>query len=138
MTEHGDRGRGQASSVVPDPVAADVAALAAGELSDPHRLLGPHSAGRGAVVLREREEFELEALTPKAEAWERRNRQAFLDGYLAAEGIADLLPPSADDVDLALRAWELDKAVYEVAYERDHRPDWVEIPQSAIGRLIAG
>jgi 1,4-alpha-glucan branching enzyme len=43
MSEH-------ASSVAPDPVAADVAALAAGELGDPHRLLGPHSAGQGTVV----------------------------------------------------------------------------------------
>ena len=91
-----------------------------------------------AVVLREREDFELEALAPKAEAWEARNRAAFLDGYFSADGIDDLLPPSRSDADRALRAWELDKAVYEVAYERDHRPDWVDIPESAIGRLTRG
>ena len=88
-----------------------------------------------AVVLREREDFELEALVPKAEAWEQRNRRAFLDGYFSTDGIDELLPPSRDDADRALRAWELDKAVYEVAYERDHRPDWVHIPETAIGRL---
>jgi maltokinase len=91
-----------------------------------------------AVVLREREEFELEALAPKAEAWEARNRTAFLDGYLSTEGIAELLPPAQEDVVLALRAWELDKAVYEIAYERDHRPDWVDIPEAAIARLTGG
>ena len=91
-----------------------------------------------AVVLREREEFELETLAPKAEAWERRNRKAFLDGYLSTDGIDDLLPPASEDTDRALRAWELDKAVYEVAYERDHRPDWADIPQTAIARLTAG
>jgi predicted trehalose synthase len=89
-------------------------------------------------VLREREEFELEALAPKGEAWERRNRAAFLEGYFGTEGIGALLPPSQDDVLTALTAWELDKAVYEVAYERDHRPDWVDIPTSAIARLVPG
>ena len=91
-----------------------------------------------AVVLREREDFELEALAPKAEAWERRNRQAFLDGYFSTDGIGALLPPAQEDADRALRAWELDKAVYEVAYERDHRPDWVEIPETAIARILTG
>ena len=91
-----------------------------------------------AVVLREREDFELEALTPKGAAWEQRNRNAFLDGYFATDGIDELLPPAQEDVGTALRAWELDKAVYEVHYERDHRPDWVDIPETAIARLTAG
>jgi maltokinase len=91
-----------------------------------------------AVALREREEFELEALAGRAEAWERRNRDAFLDGYFTTEGLAALLPPSPDDTLASVAAWELDKAVYEVAYERDHRPDWVEIPRSAITRLLPG
>jgi maltokinase len=91
-----------------------------------------------AVVLREREEFETEALAPKAAAWEARNRAAFLDGYFGTDGVAGLLPPSPADVDVALTAWELDKAIYEVGYERDHRPDWVDIPESAIARLLTG
>jgi maltokinase len=91
-----------------------------------------------AVVLREREEFEHDALAPKASAWELRNRAAFLDGYFGAEGIGALLPPAREDAATALAAWELDKAVYEVAYERDHRPDWVDIPESAIARLVPG
>jgi maltokinase len=91
-----------------------------------------------AVALREREEFELEALSVKAAAWEQRNRDAFLDGYFNTDGVAELLPPSSDDVLAALAAWELDKAVYEVAYERNHRPDWVEIPEAAITRLLTG
>jgi predicted trehalose synthase len=34
-------------------------------------------------------------------------------------------------------AFELDKALYEVAYEQAHRPDWVTIPRSAVDRILA-
>ncbi len=89
-----------------------------------------------AVALRDREDFEMEAIAPKALAWEQRNRSAFLDGYLTTDGITDLLPADPADVERALMAWELDKAIYEVGYERDHRPDWVDIPEAAIARLL--
>jgi predicted trehalose synthase len=38
---------------------------------------------------------------------------------------------------VVLRAFELGKAVYEVAYERAHRADWEHIPQRAIADLLA-
>ena len=34
----------------------------------------------------------------------------------------------ADDLQLLLDFFELDKALYEVNYEIGHRPDWVRIP----------
>jgi maltokinase len=35
-----------------------------------------------------------------------------------------------------LAAFELDKAVYEVAYEQAHRPDWVDIPARAVAQMV--
>jgi maltokinase len=51
---------------------------------------------------------------------------------LSTPGIDALLP--SDPLPL-IDAFELDKAVYEVAYERANRPDWVPIPMAAVARL---
>ncbi|MBW3614054.1 MAG: phosphotransferase [Actinobacteria bacterium] len=91
-----------------------------------------------AVALRERPEEERPAHLRQARAWAERNRRSFLDGYLATEGVAGLLGGDSEDVVAALAAWELDKAIYELGYELAHRPDWVEIPEAAISRLVSG
>ena len=69
--------------------------------------------------------------TAAALAWADRVRAAFCDGY------AEVLPDPRREPAL-LRALELDKAVYEIAYERAHRPDWVAIPLDAAIRIIEG
>ncbi|HEX7165742.1 MAG TPA: hypothetical protein VF230_02060 [Acidimicrobiales bacterium] len=90
------------------------------------------------IALRERDDVDLERLAPIAAAWEERNRKAFLRGYLGTPGVDALLPGGigSDETMQALRAWELDKAVYEVGYEVGHRPDWVAIPESAVQRIL--
>ncbi|HEX6422033.1 MAG TPA: hypothetical protein VFZ79_01050 [Acidimicrobiales bacterium] len=76
-------------------------------------------------------------LVDLATAWESRAVEAYLSGYRHVEGIAQLLPPAEADRERLRRAFELDKAVYEVIYELAHRPDWVDIPASAIRRTLA-
>jgi maltokinase len=88
------------------------------------------------VALHERAEDDDEELQALARAWEQVNRDAFLDGYSTTEGIDALLPPDGDGVALVLGAFELDKAVYEVAYEVAHRPTWVRIPLQATERIL--
>lgn len=90
------------------------------------------------AVLTERDVLEHDELLPLGVAWERRNQGAFLAGYFGTEGIDALLPELAEQRDLVLAAFELEKAVYEVLYERAYRPDWVHIPLGAISRLLQG
>ncbi|AZI57849.1 aminoglycoside phosphotransferase [Nakamurella antarctica] len=71
--------------------------------------------------------------TYRAGEWATRNRHAFLAGYEAVAGEEQLA--SLHEKAL-IRAYELDKAVYEVAYEHGNRPSWEPIPLHAIATLI--
>jgi maltokinase len=88
-------------------------------------------------ALTERSTAELAKLEPLAEAWETHNRQAFLEGYRDVKGIEALLAgPTSTPV--VLLAYELDKALYELDYERSHRPEWVPLPLGGVRRLVDG
>jgi maltokinase len=87
-------------------------------------------------ALEERTSKDVDRLVPLAESWELRNRQAFLRGYYDTKGIDALLPQV--DREAVRTAFELDKALYEVAYERAYRPAWVDIPLGALRSLLAG
>jgi maltokinase len=69
------------------------------------------------------------------QGWEERARVEVLDGYLETVDAA-LLPPTRGETDQLLAIYELEKAVYELSYEINHRPDWVEIPVAGITRLL--
>jgi maltokinase len=67
--------------------------------------------------------------------WEARARESFLDGYLDSVD-PSLLPATRPEIDRLLAIYELEKAVYELTYELDNRPDWVAIPVAGITRLL--
>ncbi|MCD6056894.1 MAG: Trehalose synthase-like protein [Thermomicrobiales bacterium] len=66
----------------------------------------------------------------RLDVWESGARRAFLDGYRQAlAALATQFVPDDDEAFArALAGWELDKALYEVAYEARNRPDWLELP----------
>jgi len=69
------------------------------------------------------------------DGWEQRARQEFLDGYF---GTVDrsLVPPTEEGRNRLLAIFELEKAVYELRYELNNRPDWVGIPVAGVMRLL--
>lgn len=87
-------------------------------------------------ALGERAEGDPGALAPLAEAWEERNSAAFMHGYYSCAGIEDLLPRSAPDREAVRVAFELEKALYELGYEKSFRPAWTAIPLVALQRLL--
>jgi maltokinase len=68
---------------------------------------------------------------PAVPDWADICRAAYCAGYAEVAG----RDPRADPV--LLRAYETDKAIYEVLYEARHRPDWLPVPMAAIRRLAA-
>ena len=82
-----------------------------------------------------RTERDIESLHEPAVAWEERNRKAFLRGYFEAAGSGGILPANPEATRVVLTAFELEKAVYELGYERAYRPDWEGIPLAALRRL---
>ena len=73
--------------------------------------------------------------SPAPDDWEDRARTAFLDAYMGQVDTR-LLPHGQQNTDRMLRIFELEKAVYELRYELNNRPDWVQIPVAAIARLL--
>ena len=69
------------------------------------------------------------------DGWEDRTREAFLDGYSRTVD-PSLLPPGQQATEQLLSIFELEKAVYELRYELNNRPDWVRIPVAGILRLL--
>jgi trehalose synthase-fused probable maltokinase len=67
--------------------------------------------------------------------WEEECRASFLAGYLAAAE-PSLLPASEQGIERLLTVFELEKAVYELRYELNNRPDWVGIPVAGILRML--
>lgn len=67
-----------------------------------------------------------------ADNWYRTVSTAFLDAYFSTCGDASFLPTAAEDRQALLDLFLLEKAVYEVAYELNSRPEWLGVPLGGV------
>ncbi|MDX2547001.1 maltokinase N-terminal cap-like domain-containing protein [Streptomyces sp. WI04-05B] len=91
----------------------------------------PQPAVRDVAGMLRSFDYAAHSIRPRLPDWAAVCRAAYCTGYAETGG----RDPRTDPV--LLRAYETDKAVYEVVYEARHRPDWLPVPMSAIHRLAA-
>ncbi len=80
---------------------------------------------------------DLAILEPVAREWEREVMATFLEGYQQAATGAPYFPVDPDQALRLLGLFTIEKALYELRYEIDNRPDWVGIPIRGIINLMA-
>jgi maltose alpha-D-glucosyltransferase/alpha-amylase len=61
----------------------------------------------------------------------------FLKAYLERAGQSAFIPRNRVDLRILLDVFVLEKAIYELRYELNHRPDWVGIPLRGVVQLLA-
>ena len=77
------------------------------------------------------------ALAPHLDDWERRSQAAFWSGYLETAGDSPGYPTDPDQARVLLELFTLEKACYELRYELDNRPDWVDVPLGGLCELLS-
>jgi len=71
------------------------------------------------------------------EAWTRQVAARYRAGYLATVAGAPFLPPpGGPQLALMLAFHELERVIYEIGYEINNRPDWIDIPLRGLARLV--
>jgi maltose alpha-D-glucosyltransferase/alpha-amylase len=66
----------------------------------------------------------------RLEAW-------YLDAYRDETAGQPWWPDDREAADSLLSVFKLDKAIYELAYELNNRPDWIDVPLAAIEAAVA-
>jgi maltose alpha-D-glucosyltransferase/alpha-amylase len=79
---------------------------------------------------------DFERLEPWARIWQGWSTAAFLRGYFGTADGALFIPAAISQRDALLELFVLDKALYELNYELNNRPDWVRIPLHGIFELL--
>jgi maltose alpha-D-glucosyltransferase/alpha-amylase len=95
-----------------------------------------HSALLRQASLVPRPEDNLPGLWQWGQFWYAWVSVAFLGSYLDSIQGAHLLPEEMGTLKILLDAYLLEKAVYEIGYELNNRPEWIKVPIQGILQLI--
>ena len=148
---HGDYHLGQVLNTGSDFVIIDFEGEPARSLSERRRKRSPlrdvagmirsfHYATNSALMkqvpLLSKPENDLPLLQHWAQYWYTWVSVEFLNVYLDTIAQTGLLPSNHDQLKVLLDAFLLDKALYEIGYELNNRPDWVRVPLQGILQLV--
>jgi maltose alpha-D-glucosyltransferase/alpha-amylase len=137
---HGDYHLGQVLIAEADVVILDFEGEPARPLGDRQQKGSPlrdvagmlrsfsYAALTGLVIATRTRPEDMEKLVPWARLWETWVANTFLHAYRVTTAGTGLLPDGDDQFDALIRAFMVDRALYELAYELNNRPDWVHIP----------
>ena len=89
--------------------------------------------GQASTVLRPED---LPVLEEWACAWYLWVSATFLKSYLQFTADIPILPQSREGIKVILDAYLVDKAMYEVNYELNNRPDWVWLPLQGMLQML--
>jgi maltose alpha-D-glucosyltransferase/alpha-amylase len=76
------------------------------------------------------------AIAPWVRLWYVSAAGTYLGEYLEAVRDAPFHATTREEVRIVLHAYLLEKALYEVAYEANNRPEWLPIPVAGIAELL--
>jgi 1,4-alpha-glucan branching enzyme len=87
-------------------------------------------------ALRLRPEASRAALAPWASLWHRAVSVSFVRGWLSATRGTQVVPQDPAAMSALLELFLLEKGIYEVGYEMNNRPDWVDIPLEGLREIL--
>jgi maltose alpha-D-glucosyltransferase / alpha-amylase len=79
---------------------------------------------------------EANKLAPWADLWYFCMGSVFLHSYLEVADGSPFIPMSSSELEMMLKAFLLEKAVYELGYELNNRPEWVLVPVRGIKYVL--
>jgi maltose alpha-D-glucosyltransferase/alpha-amylase len=81
---------------------------------------------------------DIPVLEPWADLWYRYASAIFFKSYLDPVKDAPFIPKENEELKTMLKVFLLEKAVYELGYELNNRPEWVIIPLRGIKDIMGG
>jgi maltose alpha-D-glucosyltransferase/alpha-amylase len=96
-----------------------------------------HYAAYGGLLLSDQiRKEDIPKLTPYAELWYHYMSQFFMKAYLDTVKNSAFIPGNKEDLEVLMTTFLLEKAIYEVNYELNNRPDWLIIPLRGIKTIM--